>query len=124
MDNDGLKDLFISNGIYRDLTNQDYLQYVSNEQVLKSITANNEVDYAKLIEIIPSNEIKNHAYKNLGDLKFKDYQESGLQTESFSNGAAYGDLDNDGDLDVVVNNLNMKLLCIRTQLSKKNRHLI
>jgi len=107
MDNDGLKDLFISNGIYRDLTNQDYLQYISNEQVLKSITANNKVDYAKLIEIIPSNEIKNHAYKNLGGLEFKDYRESGLQTESFSNGAAYGDLDNDGDLDLVVNNLNM-----------------
>ena len=108
MDNDGLKDLFISNGIYRDLTNQDYLQYISNEQVLKSITANNEVDYAKLIEIIPTTAIKNHAYKNLGDLKFKEYPESGLQTESFSNGAAYGDLDNDGDLDLVVNNLNMK----------------
>ena len=108
MDNDGLKDLFISNGIYRDLTNQDYLQYISNEQVLKSITANNEVDYAKLIEIIPSNKIKNHAYKNVGNLKFNDYPASGLQTESFSNGAAYGDLDNDGDLDLIVNNLNMK----------------
>ena len=108
MDNDGLKDLFISNGIYRDLTDQDYLQYISNEEVLKSITANNAVDYAKLIEIIPSNKVKNHAYKNMGEFSFKDYKESGLQTEGFSNGAAYGDLDNDGDLDLVVNNLNMK----------------
>ncbi len=108
MDNDGHKDLFISNGIYRDLTNQDYLQYVSNEEVLKSITSNNAVDYKRLIEIIPSNKLKNHAYKNLGELQFEDFNKSGLQTESFSNGAAYGDLDNDGDLDLVVNNLNMK----------------
>ncbi|CAM4186109.1 VCBS repeat-containing protein [Zobellia nedashkovskayae] len=107
MDNDGLKDLFIANGIYRDLTNQDYLNYISNEEVLRSITANNEVDYAKLIEIIPSNKIKNHAYKNLGNLKFENYDASGLQMESFSNGSAYGDLDNDGDLDLVVNNLSM-----------------
>ena len=108
MDNDGLKDLFIANGIYRDLTNQDYLQYISNEEVFKSIIANNKVDYKRLIDIIPSNKVKNHAYKNLGKLKFDNYKESGLLTESFSNGAAYGDLDNDGDLDLIVNNVNMK----------------
>jgi hypothetical protein len=108
MDNDGLKDLFIANGIYRDITNQDYLQYISNEEILKSITVNNQVDYAKLIEIIPSNKIKNHAYKNNGNLNFERYDVSGLEDASFSNGSAYGDLDNDGDLDLVVNNLNMK----------------
>ncbi len=108
MDNDGLKDLFIANGIYRDLTDQDYLQYISNEEILKSIISNSRVDYAKLIEIIPSNKLKNQAYRNLGNLDFRDYDTSGLQMESFSNGAAYGDLDNDGDLDLVVNNLDMK----------------
>lgn len=108
MDNDGLKDLFIANGVYRDLTNQDYLQYISNEEVLKSIVTNDTVDYAKLIEIIPSNKIANHAYKNLGTLEFEKYEDSGLLMESFSNGSAYGDLDNDGDLDLVVNNLSMK----------------
>ena len=64
MDNDGLKDLFVANGIYKDLTNQDYLQYISNEEVFKSIVANNEVDYKRLIEIIPSNMVKNYAFKN------------------------------------------------------------
>lgn len=116
MDNDGLKDLFIANGIYKDLTNQDYLQYISNEEVLKSmvtemrvdVASEMKVDYARLIDIIPSNKLPNHSYKNLGNLKFETYENSGLQTESFSNGSAYGDLDNDGDLDLVVNNVNMK----------------
>ncbi|WP_084060533.1 VCBS repeat-containing protein [Cellulophaga tyrosinoxydans] len=125
MDNDGLKDLFIANGIYRDLTNQDYLQYISNEEVIKSIISSDSINYAKLIEIIPSNMIKNHAYKNLGNLDFQDFQESGLQTESFSNGAAYGDLDNDGDLDLVVNNVNMKSFIYKntTTESKKGNYI-
>ena len=113
MDNDGFKDLFIANGIYRDLTDQDYLQFISNEEIMKSIVTNNTVDYAKLIEIIPSNKIKNQAFKNLGALDFEPYEASGLEMESFSNGAAYGDLDNDGDLDLVVNNLDMPAFVYR-----------
>ncbi|MDP5229725.1 MAG: VCBS repeat-containing protein, partial [Cellulophaga sp.] len=125
MDNDGLKDLFIANGIFRDLTNQDYLQYISNEEVIKSIVSSDSINYAKLIDIIPSNKIKNHAYKNFGNLDFKPFETSGLQTESFSNGAAYGDLDNDGDLDLVVNNVNMESFVYRntTIESKKGNYI-
>ena len=71
MENDGYKDLFIANGIYKDLTDQDYLQYISNDEVVKSIVMNNEVDYKRLIEIIPSEKVPNHAYKNLNGINFK-----------------------------------------------------
>lgn len=121
MDNDGLKDLFIANGIYRDLTNQDYLQFISSEEVIKSIISNDSINYAKLIDIIPSNKLKNHAYKNQGNLAFTVFNNSGLQTESFSNGAAYGDLDNDGDLDLVVNNLNMKAFVYQNTTIENNQ---
>jgi hypothetical protein len=117
MNNDGLKDLFIANGIYKDLTNQDYLRYVSNQEVLQSLVVDNKVDYKKLIDIIPSNKVKNHAYINKGNLAF-DRENNGLNTESFSNGAAYGDLDNDGDLDLIVNNVNMPLFVYKNNLDK------
>ena len=119
MNNDGLKDLYIANGIYKDLTNQDYLQYISNDEVIESILKDNQVDYKKLIDIIPSNKVKNHAYLNKGDLKFERVS-NGLDTESFSNGAAYGDLDNDGDLDIVVNNVNMPVFVYRNNLDHTN----
>ena len=117
MNNDGLKDLFIANGIYKDLTNQDYLRYVSNEEVLQSLVIDNKVDFKKLIDIIPSNKVKNHAYINKGNLTF-NRENNGLNTEGFSNGAAYGDLDNDGDLDLIVNNVNMPLFVYKNNLDK------
>ncbi len=121
MDNDGNKDLFIANGIYKDLTDQDYLQYISNEEVVKSIVTDNEVDYAKLIEIIPSNKISNLAFLNQGGLQFAEMtQELGLAEPSFSNGAAYGDLDNDGDLDLIVNNVNMPSFVYKNMTREKS----
>ncbi len=107
MENDGYKDLFIANGIYQDLTDQDYLQYVANESVIQAVISDQGVNYKELIDIIPSNMVANHAYRNDGNLAFQEYTNSGLLTPSFSNGSAYGDLDNDGDLDLVVNNVNM-----------------
>ena len=122
-DNDGLKDLFIANGIFKDLTDQDYLQYISNKEVINSIVSKNKVDYKKLVEIIPSNPISNHSYKNLDGLKFENFNNSGLENPSFSNGSAYGDLDNDGDLDLVVNNVNMSAFIYENQTNKKANYI-
>ncbi len=115
MNNDGQKDLYIANGIYKDLTNQDYLKYISNQEVIQSIVSKNTVNYKKLIDIIPSHKVTNHAYINKGNMVFSKTS-NGLDTKGFSNGAAYGDLDNDGDLDVVVNNVNMPLFVYKNTL--------
>ena len=123
MENDGYKDLFIANGIFKDLTDQDYLQYISNDEVVKSIVMNNEVDYKRLIEIIPSEKVPNHAYKNLNGINFSSYTNSGLDLPSFSNGSAYGDLDNDGDLDLIVNNVNMPLFVFENKNKSTNNYI-
>tara|TARA_B100001063_G_scaffold225259_1_gene233929 strand:+ start:110 stop:3361 length:3252 start_codon:yes stop_codon:yes gene_type:complete len=107
-DNDGLKDIFISNGIYKDLLDRDYLTYYANDLNMKNILNDENFLISQLIDIMPSKPVVNHIYKNKGDFKF-DYMSNdwGLNQESFSNGSAYGDFDNDGDQDLIVNNVNM-----------------
>ena len=107
-DNDGNKDIFVANGIFQDLTNQDYIQYISNDEFSKSMVRRGKVDYKKLIDLIPSIPVPNYAFLNMGNLHFTESgHELGLDQPSFSNGSAYGDLDNDGAMDLVVNNVNM-----------------
>jgi hypothetical protein len=119
MDNDGLKDLFVSNGISQDLTNQDYLQFATSEEVVESVLKQGKVDYKKLVDLIPSQPIPNYAFKNLGGLLFKESSTPwGFTENSFSNGAAYGDLDNDGDMDLIVNNANMPAFVYRNESNK------
>ncbi|MBE9488781.1 MAG: CRTAC1 family protein, partial [Bacteroidetes bacterium] len=102
LDNDGLKDIFVTNGVFKDYHNQDYKTEFNKLNVKgKSFTLED------ILDMIPSEKLDNYVYKNNGDLSFKKMiKEWGLEDPSFSNGAAYSDLDNDGDLDLITNNLN------------------
>lgn len=123
LDNDGLKDIFVANGIYKDLTDQDYIQYFSNRDVVMSIVSGNNVNYKALIDAIPSVKIPSYAFKNMGGYRFQNMaDEWGLGKPGFSNGAAYGDLDNDGDLDLVINNVNLPMSIYRNNASKQLKY--
>ena len=106
-DNDGLKDLFVSNGIPKRLNDMDYVNYVSSSEIQEKIFNNNMGDKdMALINKFPEIKLPNKFFKNTGNAKFQDLggQIKG-DVATFSNGAVYADLDNDGDLDVVVNNI-------------------
>ncbi len=107
-DNDGYNDIYVSNGIYRDLTNQDFIDFFANTMIQKMVLTGKKEEISSIISKMSSQPIANKMYHNKGDLSFQETaKEWGLAIPSFSNGAAYGDLNNDGALDMVVNNNNM-----------------
>lgn len=113
-DNDGNRDLFISNGYYRDVTNSDFVAY--NMSFVKQ--AQTQAEIRKYIVgnslKLPSIKRKNHFFKNMGGVDLQDITSSWDNSPpSFSNGAAYGDLDNDGDLDMVISNINQAAFILR-----------
>ncbi len=122
-DNDGLKDLFISNGIPKRMNDIDYINFVSTGDVQQKIRENNfrEKDLA-LIDKFPEIKLPNKFFRNNGNFSFTD--ENKLvegDVPTFSNGSVYADLDNDGDLDIVVNNIDAKALVYENKTSKPGK---
>ncbi|RMG21168.1 MAG: RNA-binding protein, partial [Bacteroidetes bacterium] len=106
LDNDGLKDLFVSNGYKRDYTNMDFMAFAVDEQ-LKSQKSGKEVAVQRLLEHMPAIEVPNYVFRNQGQLQFKKMNDSwGMNEVLLSNGAVYADLDRDGDLELITNNIN------------------
>jgi len=117
-DNDGFKDLFVSNGYYKDFNNMDFIKFRSEN------TESNDGKRETLLSVLaimPETKIQNYIFKNNGNLTFtKKSDEWGLKQKTFTQGAAYVDLDNDGDLDIVMNNLGEYPTLYKNGLNKKN----
>ncbi|TDQ33253.1 VCBS repeat-containing protein [Zeaxanthinibacter enoshimensis] len=108
MDNDGLRDIYVTNGVNHDLTDLDFVDFFANEIIQKMALTGRKESIDSIINKMPVKPQANYAFRNNGDITFSNANKDwGFEIPSLSNGAAYGDLDNDGDLDLVVNNVNM-----------------
>lgn len=132
-DNDGWKDTYITNGLLQDIRNtdadkkvSDFIAVTVDDFIRENPNAGDVsiwdiIDLEKTLSFLPSQPLQNYAFKNYGNLHFeKSMNEWGLDEKSFSNGSAYADLDNDGDLDLVVNNINSEAFIYRNN-SEKNK---
>lgn len=113
-DNDGLKDIFISNGIKGATNDMDFINFIANENIQKGLSEGIEDFELQFINDLPAKHLKNYFFRNKGDLSFEDYSDEWINGKnSFSNGAAYADLDNDGDLELVTNNVDGPALILK-----------
>lgn len=119
LDNDGLRDMFITNGYLRDITNMDNMSRTT--EVYKSARQRRqEVDYLSLIKDLPTTKLKNYVYRNLDGISFVNKtDEWGFDQMTVSNGAAYADFDNDGDYDLITNNLNQPVSILKNNQNEE-----
>ncbi|RAI91526.1 VCBS repeat-containing protein [Algoriphagus yeomjeoni] len=118
-DNDGFTDLFVSNGFLKDFTNLDFINYRNEYLQNEKVTA---TGINALIEKMPATKVGNYAFRNINGIQFENQSKNwGLDTPGNSNGAVYADLDQDGDLDLVINNLNEPAQIFRNMTSDRSQ---
>ena len=121
VDNDGWKDLFVTNGYYRDYTNRDFLKF-KGDYYFNKARDKEPADTLFLVTSMTSTPVHNYIFKNNGDLTFTNKSKDwGFSKPNFSNGAAFADLDNDGNIDLVVNNLNAPAGIFKNMLSENKK---
>jgi hypothetical protein len=122
-DNDGYNDIYVCNGVNRDVTDLDFLNFFADDVYQKMALSGQKENIDELLKKIPRTPMLNKVFRNLGNLAFQDVgAQWGFTHPSFANGAAYGDLDNDGDLDLVINNENGPAFVYRNNARQLNHN--
>jgi len=125
LDNDGHKDLFVSNGILGATNDMDFINFIANTKIQEQLNKGMEEKDLKFTEQLPQRKLSNYFFKNNGDLTFTNYTLNWFQElPSFSNGSIYADLDNDGDQDLVVNNVNSEAFILENKTETSSNQFI
>jgi enediyne biosynthesis protein E4 len=118
--NDRYKEIFVCNGIYKDLINQDFIEYLGSNEQMKAAIDGKKVDFKQFVERMPTTKLSNYMFTRQSEWHYTDVaKEWGIGDPGFSNGAAYGDLDKDGDHDLIINNVNQELFIYKNESREK-----
>jgi len=123
MDNDGYNDIYVCNGVNRDVTNLDFMDFFANDVIQKMILTGKKDEVDQVVSKIPRTPLYNKVFRNKGNFQFEDIGlQWGIDHTAYSNGAAYGDLNNDGSLDLIVNNETQKAFVYKNNAREINKN--